>query len=287
VRHSWIAILWLAATLGAGPAGAAVERIAGIFAAANATPRATASLTVERAGPLEAKLDLWEAAHGSPIRNYDLDMTKRLHMIVISDDFRSFQHVHPTLGPDGHFTIDLRVPKPGRYEIYADAVPHGLGNQVFRFPVIFGRATPAAPDLSATGKTANAGPYTVSLGATTLRASAMTMLNVRITKNGAPAEDLRPYLGAAAHAVFIDAATLDYVHVHPLLGTPGMGATGGMNMPGMDEPAAPPPSLPDDAKVPASFAVHVSPVRAGRYKLWLQFRGSNGLNVAPFVLDAN
>ena len=61
---------------------------------------------------------------------------------------------------------------------------------------------------------------------------------------------------------------------------------GGMNMLGMNE-AMQMPALPDDAKVPASFAVHVSPVRAGRYKLWLQFRGSNGLNVAPFVLDAN
>jgi hypothetical protein len=282
-----MAILWLAAALGAPPAGAAVERIAGIFAAANATPRAAATLIVDYAGPLEAKLDLWETAHGSSIRSYDFDMTKRLHMIVISEDFRSFQHVHPALGADGHFTIDLRVPKPGRYDVYADSDPAGLGNQVFRFPVSFGRVTPATPDLSATGNSADAGPYTVVLGATTLHAGAMTTLNVRITKNGAPADDLHPYLGAAAHAVFIDAATLDYIHVHPLSqGTNAIDAMGEMNMPGMHQASTAMPALPDDAKGPASFVLHVSAVTAGRYKLWLQFRGSNGLYVASFVLGA-
>jgi hypothetical protein len=115
----------------------------------------------------------------------------------------------------------------------------------------------------------------------------MTTLNVRITKNGAPADDLHPYLGAAAHAVFIDAATLDYIHVHPLSqGTNAIDAMGEMNMPGMHQASTAMPALPDDAKGPASFVLHVSAVTAGRYKLWLQFRGSNGLYVASFVLGA-
>jgi hypothetical protein len=280
-----MAVLWLAVALGAAPASAGHGPYDGTFALANATPRANAMIDLTWRDPLEARLDLWETSRGSTIRNYDFDLTKRLHMIVISDDFHSFQHVHPTLGADGHFTIDLRVPKPGRYYVYADSRPHGLGNQVFRFRVGFGRVPAAAPDLSATDTTAQAGPYTVALTPLKLHAGAMTMLNVRIMKNGTPAADLHPYLGAAAHAVFIDASTLDYVHVHPLAGGMHVDAMGGMNMLGMNE-AMQMPALPDDAKVPASFVLHVSPVPTGRYKLWLQFRGSNGINVASFVLNA-
>jgi len=40
------------------------------------------------------------------IRQYTVEMTKRLHMIIVSDDFTHFLHIHPVLGADGHFTID-------------------------------------------------------------------------------------------------------------------------------------------------------------------------------------
>ena len=42
------------------------------------------------------------------------------------------------------------------------------------------------------------------------------MLNVNILKDGKPATDLHPYLGVPAHAVFLDAKDLSYVHTHPM-----------------------------------------------------------------------
>ena len=211
--------------------------ISGIFAIPAATPKTTASLTLATESPLAARVDIALAHDGTTLKNYDTDMTKKLHMIVISDDFSEFLHVHPTLARDGHFAIDLRVPKPGHYHIYADCVPHGIGKQVFRFDVAFGDAAASAPQLRPTGRVAKAGPYTVTLDSTNLAAGAMTMLTVRIAKGGKPARDLQPYLGAMAHAVFIETSDLAYVHVHPM----PLSAMGGMSsmrgMSGMSTPS--------------------------------------------------
>ena len=259
---------------------AAGTRVGGEFALAGASAKVVATMLVVPAGPLSANLDLWETAHGATIRYYALDMTKRLHMIVVSNDFTSFQHVHPELGSNGHFTIALRVPRPARYYVFADADPDGAGNQVFRFPLLFGRK-PATPAIGSPARIAPAGPYLVTLSSANLNAANPTDVVVRITRRGSLATDLRPYLGAAAHAVFVNVATLDYVHIHPASGASTTAATGGMDMPGMAPMAM---SLPDNAKVPGSMTLHVSRVPAGTYKLWLQFRGSAGLQTAAFVL---
>jgi hypothetical protein len=285
LRRSPLVLIGLLAALCAAPAGSAEERLAGVFAAPNGTPKALATLTVERASPLAAKLDLWETSRGATIRDYDLDMTKRLHMIVISRDFSWFEHVHPQLDGRGHFTIELHVPRASGYYVFADAEPHGLGQQVFRFALRFGApALPVEPPLAATGKTVSAGPYRVALDSLALRAGAPNALDLRITKGGAPASDLRPYLGGAAHAVFVNAQTLEYVHVHPAVTPSSTGSMDGMNMEAMG--SEPMTVLPDTAKVPAAMTLHLAPIPAGTYKLWLQFRGRGGLEVASFVLNA-
>jgi hypothetical protein len=90
----------------------------------------------------------------------------------------------------------------------------------------------------------------------------MTMLPIRIARNGKPATDLHPYLGAAGHAVFIDTSSLAYVHVHPML--PG----------GKMKGAGP------------KMVLHVPGLPVGTYKLWLQFQGGTKVYTAPFTIAA-
>jgi hypothetical protein len=169
------------------------------------------------ASPLDERLDLWLTKDTTqPIRSYELDMTKYLHLIAVSDDFTAFVHVHPVLGADGHFRLDVHFPKEGVYHVYADAEPSGIGQQVFRYDLRVGSADGGARDIAPTSPQAAAGPYRVSLGSTHLRVGAADELTVHITRDGKPAGDLRPYLGALAHAVFIDAGDLSYAHVHPI-----------------------------------------------------------------------
>lgn len=66
-----------------------------------------------------------------PITKYDIELTKQLHVIAVSDDFKTFLHDHVTqAAKDGHLRLSMTFPHPGLYHVYADSTPTGLGQQV-------------------------------------------------------------------------------------------------------------------------------------------------------------
>lgn len=255
---------------------------AGTFALQGAAQKTRAYLTDTVRGSLH-QIDVWFTSQNSepPIGSFDVDMTKRLHMVVVSDDFRAFYHIHPTLDANGHFRIEQHLAPHERYDVYADATPHDFGKQVFRFTI--GDAPQSGSrDPSEPRKSTTVDGYTVSLSSAALRAGA-SMLDVTIQKRGRPATDLHPYLGAAAHAVFINTSDLSYVHAHPMTGSGGME---GMQMSGADMSDMEPAELPQNAKVDAHMQLHVELAEPGTYRLWLQFQSATGLHVARFVVRA-
>jgi hypothetical protein len=281
--------LFVAGARSAEPSAAAAHTYVGTFALAGGTAKARAFLGVRPSGATSARLafSIDALAEHQKLSDFDVEMTQRMHVIVISDDFRHFEHLHPALRPDHRFEVPVEVPALGRYEIYADTSPHGLGQQVFRFSVPFGSTKRQSPDLTPTPRTVTLGRYSVTLDGLQLAAGKSTMLVVKITKDGAPATDLHPYLGGAAHAVFINARTLSYAHVHPMQGAPSMPMRGAMSMPMQDAMSMPEPAeLPDGARLDSTLNLHVVSPSRGTYKLWLQFRGGTQLYVAPFILTA-
>jgi hypothetical protein len=237
-------------------------------------------------GALDTRIETWMTPVGSnaPITSYDVDMTKLLHMVIVSDDFRTFLHVHPALQPGGRFVLDQKFPRATLYHVYADAEPRGIGQQVFRFDLPLG-APATVRDLSERATTVAAGPYTVRISTNALSSNGGTHLIVRILKHGKPANDLHPYLGALAHAVFLNASDLSYVHVHPLpLSASGNKLMKAMEAGAMDMDAM--PALPDSTITSPNMQLHVELHEPGTYKLWLQFRGGDRLYAAPFVVTA-
>lgn len=262
-----IAFLFSLILVAAAPSG---SPIVGTFALQGGAPKTAGFLleTPQAGDPLRVTIDTWLTAQGSTValRSYEVDMTKLLHMIVVSDDFRTFLHVHPVLQQNGHFLLDLTVPQADRYYVYTDTTPNGIGKQVFRFPLDLGGKRTARRDLSERSTTSQAGPYTVKLSTNTVSATGESRILVHIFEHGKPASDLHPYLGALAHAVFLNAKDLSYVHAHPMpLGRAREMQTGA--------------SAPD-------MMLHVELREPGTYKLWLQFRGGSQLYVAPFVISA-
>lgn len=245
--------------------------VTGSFALLGGTPKVTAQMTVrESAGKTALDVYQLESVSKTPVVKYDSEMTKLMHMIVVSDDFSTFMHVHPAFNAKtGHFTIALPLDPTREYIVYADTDPAGDGQQVFRFllpaqrsaPVTVPAGQPTNKPIAATTpspETMPAGPYTVRMR-TTFPADAMQMLPLTIQRNGKPATDLQPYLGAAAHAVFINTSDLSYVHVHPMV-------RGKMGVAG------------------PKMTVHVPALPVGTYRLWLQFAGGSKLYTVPFTI---
>ena len=79
-----------------------------------------------------------EPGSAAPIKSYQVEMTKALHVIIVSADFHTFLHVHPALGPTGHLVLKQDFPAPGTYLVYADGLPKGLNHQVFRYELTVG-----------------------------------------------------------------------------------------------------------------------------------------------------
>ncbi|QHN03270.1 hypothetical protein FTO74_07745 [Granulicella sp. WH15] len=282
-RSNWSGVVRSAALLALfGVNAVAVQAqqvLQGVFALQGQTAQTEAHLKATPApgNPLKQKLDFWmtEPNRAAPIKSYQTEMTKKMHVVVVSNDFKTFMHLHPTLGPDGHLVLTQVFPAKGTYLVYTDGLPNQLNHQVFRFALNVGGTSSDVRTLPPTGMGVQVGPYEVDLSSVRLRSGAMSMVDINILKDGKPATDLHPYLGSPAHAVFLNTKDLSYVHAHPMASDQMM----------MDMSKDPPP-MPENGPSPSDMMLHLALREPGTYKLWLQFHGGTQLYVAEFTITA-
>ncbi|WBB67800.1 copper resistance protein CopC [Micromonospora sp. WMMD812] len=141
---------------------------------------------------------------------------KPLHLIVVGRDLAGYQHLHPTMAPDGTWSVPLTLARPGGYRIYADfAVTAANGSPL---PLVLGvdHLVPGAhtpTPLPPAQPQATAGPFAVAMeGTPTVGATAP--MSFRVSRTNAPVQPQR-YLGAYGHLVVVREGDLGYVHVHP------------------------------------------------------------------------
>src|SRR5260370_36626775 len=119
-----------------GPAiFAAAATLEGVNALPGTQPGVTGALVATPGKESSQSLDFAQmrVGEGKAITKYDVELTKQLHVIAISDDFTTFLHDHVTrAAKDGHFRLNMAFPSPGLYHVYADSTPSGLGQQVLR-----------------------------------------------------------------------------------------------------------------------------------------------------------
>jgi uncharacterized membrane protein YraQ (UPF0718 family) len=261
-----LAALWALAALPAQASEpAATQR--GAFALAHGRAQVTSQLRERRTGGA-AQLDFeqFQAGSGRLITRYDVEQTKLMHLVVVRDDFQGFMHVHPSL-KDGRFSIALPLSAAHAYYAFADTTPAGLSKQVFRFTI--GKHSAPPPSFQASN-VSPAGGYETRLSAVSLEAGRPAKIEATITRSGKVVSGLRPYLGAAAHAVLVNIKSLDYVHVHP------MAMSAGDAMDDME--------LPPSATFDGRMNLMLPALQPGTYRLWLQFQAPAGLVAAPFTL---
>ena len=187
---------------------------------------------------------------GRTVRDFDVEHTKRMHLIVVRRDMTGFQHLHPTQRPDGTWTVPVTLADAGTYRVLADfsvdEQPRTLADDLVVDGTVRSRALPAPADRF------DVDGLRVALSEGATRAGAESELAFTVTRNGRPVA-IRDYLGAKGHLVALRQGDLAFLHVHP------------------DQ---------NRLKFMATFPT------AGRYRLFLQFETADGrLHTAAFTQE--
>lgn len=186
---------------------------------------------------------------GRPLRSYDVAHARRMHVVVARRDLTGFQHVHPTLGRDGTWSVRLGSLAPGSYRAFADFSTAGerrvLGADLFvggRAPLL--RVPPPA-------RATLTGPFQVFLNSRQPSAGETVTLRFGVRRELARVV-LEPYLGARGHLVVLREGDLAYLHVHA------------------DKDA---------------LAFETTFPTPGRYRAFLEFAAGGRVHIAPFTID--
>jgi hypothetical protein len=152
-------------------------------------------------------------AEGRPVRDYDVEHEKRMHVIVVRRDGRGFQHVHPRLGGDGVWRAPVNLREAGAYRVFADFVHDGEAETLAADLTVDGDADyRPLPAPAATAHTSDG--YDVRLDAEGPRAGNEADLRFTVSRGGETVRTER-YLGAGGHLVALREGDLAYLHVHP------------------------------------------------------------------------
>jgi hypothetical protein len=212
---------------------------------------------------------------GEQAREFATLHDKLFHLFVVSRDMEEFAHVHPTHHPDGSFTIEHTLPKPGHYTLYSDFLAIGGGAQIVATPIVTAGVEPDVvasqarlkPDMSWV-RTADEVKVALLNEQSTILGGEEVDLVFRFANatTGAPTTDLQRYLGAWGHLLILSEDMTEYVHAHPREETqPDVTAqsTGG-------------PEIIFDALLP----------KPGRYRAWLQFQRNGRVSTVSFTFAA-
>jgi hypothetical protein len=202
--------------------------------------------------PQDLRFRILDDARGEPVRDFDLEHTKRMHLIVVRRDLTGFQHLHPRMQPDGTWTMPLRLTQAGSYRVFADFSHDDQPTTLASDLRVDGSADLRALPVPETVAQSDRGD-TVHLDATPT-AGEEAGLRFTVTRHGAPVE-LQPYLGADGHLIALRDGDLAFLHVHPTAA-----------------------DQPNEIHLETTFTT------PGRYRLFLQFREAGRLHTAAFTL---
>jgi Heavy metal binding domain len=209
------------------------------------------------------------AEHTTRTRVRDLEVQHEhpLHLFIVSEDFASFEHVHPTLagGEADTWTVPWHPKTHGAYRLYADFLPIGGAPQMLQRRIVIGRngppaSVPAAPVVDRVIATSAEADLEGTLATSSLRAgdTHRVTFTIRDTKTQRPVTDLEPYLGAWGHLFALHEGRDEALHAHPDSTDTNAGG----------------PTIAFDILFP----------RAGAYYLWVQVRHHGTIATLPFVI---
>lgn len=220
--------------------------------------------------PFELRFTVRAPKTRAIVKNFAVVHERPYHVFLLSQDLEHYEHLHPVQQTDGSYTMKVTLPREGYYKIFSDFMPRGGRPQVIASPLVTAGATGdvssamahLVPD-TAFKKTVDSLAVTLDLPDGGLVAGRPENLRFQLAdaKTGAPIRNLQPYLGAFGHTLILSEDTEDYVHAHP----EGKAVGGGG------------PSLTFHALFP----------RAGRYRVWTQFKRAGVISTTVYTVAVN
>jgi hypothetical protein len=196
------------------------------------------------------------AEDGSAVTDFDVEHTKRMHLIVVRRDLTRFQHLHPRMSADGTWEVPLELGAPGTYRAFADFASDGETTTLASDLTVPG-AAPTAPLPAPRPGAVSDGGYDVSLATGPAAAGEPAELEFEVSRDGRPVE-IEPYLGADGHLVALREDDLAFLHVHP---------------------------LESEGAHPGEIAFEATFPTAGSYRLFLQFRVGDEVETVAFTKE--
>jgi Cu+-exporting ATPase len=221
--------------------------------------------------PFTLRYQLSEVRMGAPLTDVVASHERLIHLIVVRQDLRHFQHLHPEpTDVPGEFALALTFPESGRYLLFIEFA-RASGEHISQKDVL----TVGSPSSEMVALVEDWGPQTigdirVSLrGAKTIQAGQEIALSFHLedVRTGEGLRNLRPYLGAPAHVVILSENGEIFGHTHGEL----PGAAGEHHIVASTRGGHVGHEMNDAPLGPEINFRHTFPT-PGLYKLWGQFQ---------------
>ncbi len=258
------------------------------------SPKCAATLTGDRLS-IRPTDEIW-LKHES-VEDLVPDHGHIMHLFLLrTPGFDRIWHLHPDRTDTGTFEKDLPSIDAGHYQVFADIVdkygfPWTLVGAI-DLPNVAGPAMTGddsegiAPTLTPTSDTTTSllpdGTQVIwKRAAGPLKANVPMILEFEVEdKSGAPANDLEPYMGMAAHAEIIRDDLSVFAHIHPS----GSASMASMMMASADNPGS---SSMADMKMPTEkiapeLSMPYGFPKPGLYRIFLQFKRAGRIETAYF-----
>lgn len=175
--------------------------------------------------PLRLRLTVRDAQTKNIGQDFAVLHEKRLHLFLISQDLAHYDYIHPEQDDDGTWAVDVTVPRPSFYRLYADFRPEDGAPRVLSQPLVTagvaGDSRSAAARLvpdPVLRKAVGGMLVELELPPEGLIAGRDETLTSRLTDvhTDAAVTDIEPYLGAWEHTLIISEDTRHFVHAQPI-----------------------------------------------------------------------